>query len=151
MARTGLRLGEVLLLQPSDFDFEGRRILIRRTWGRCGDTEDERFHQAPKGGPAWVDASDQVCAIVQKLLTLRQAAALVDGVAPSEWLFPRKCSRPGPGGLAATGGRYDRPHACPRAPSGPGRPPAGTSGDLPGLAPAPDTGAAPPPAGREPP
>jgi integrase len=94
MARTGLRLGEVLLLQPSDFDFEGRRILIRRTWGRSGDTEDERFHQAPKGGPAWVDASDQVCAIVQKLLTLRQAAALVDGVAPSEWLFPRSAAVP---------------------------------------------------------
>jgi integrase len=89
MARTGLRLGEVLLLQPGDFDFEHRRILVRRAWGRSDETEEERFHQAPKGGPAWIDASDQVCAVVQKLLTLRQAAALVDGLAPSEWLFPR--------------------------------------------------------------
>ena len=31
---------------------------------------------------------------MQKLLTLRQAAALVDGVAPSEWLFPRSAVIP---------------------------------------------------------
>jgi integrase len=88
MARTGLRLGETLLLQPGDFDFEHRRIFVQRAWGRTGETPEERYHQPPKGGPAWVDASDQVCAIVQRLLTLRQATALVDGEAPSEWLFP---------------------------------------------------------------
>jgi integrase len=90
MARTGLRVGEALLLQPGDFDFEHRRILVQRTWGRSGETTEERFHQPPKGGAAWVDASDQVCAIVQRLLTIRQAAALVDRRAPSEWLFPRE-------------------------------------------------------------
>ena len=89
MARTGLRVGEVLLLQPEDFDFAHRRIFVQRAWGRKAETVEERFHQPPKGGPDWVDASDQVCAIVQRLLTIRQAAALVDGRAPSEWLFPR--------------------------------------------------------------
>jgi integrase len=89
MARTGLRVGEVLLLQPKDFDFAHRRIFVQRAWGRKAETVEERFHQPPKGGPDWVDASDQVCAIVQRLLTIRQAAALVDGRAPSEWLFPR--------------------------------------------------------------
>jgi len=122
MARTGLRVGEVLLLQPEDFDFAHRRIFVQRAWGRKAETVEERFHQPPKGGPDWVDASDQVCAIVQRLLTsvrrrhFRRSGPVRVAVPPG---LDRVHAR-----IRASGfGRVDPANAGLRAELGSGRPP----------------------------
>lgn len=50
LARTGLRIGEALTLQPHDLDFERRKLRVRRTWGSRLKALGERRINSPKGG-----------------------------------------------------------------------------------------------------
>ncbi len=48
MARTGMRISEVLGLQVGDLDFDSRKICLRRTWGNR--SRGPEYHGPPKSG-----------------------------------------------------------------------------------------------------
>lgn len=96
LARTGMRFGELVALQPGDLDFRERAILVRRNAykGRVG---------TPKNGKGRrVDMSRQLAQVLQGFLSVREAEAVVDGRSPAPWLFP------GPDGRPMAWGWFDR-------------------------------------------
>lgn len=122
LARTGLRIGEALTLQMDDLDFQRRELWVRRTWGSRKKALGERRINAPKSNRfRRVDMSKQLCRVLQGYLALREAEAIVEGRAPSPWLFPGPDGHPiTPGGfwqncwrplLRRSGLRYRKPHA----------------------------------------
>ncbi len=50
LARTGLRVGEALTLQPHDLDFERRELWVRRTWGSRSKALGKQRINPPKSG-----------------------------------------------------------------------------------------------------
>jgi integrase len=73
LARTGIRLGEVLAVQWGDLDFHGRSITIRRNVVRGHITR-------PKNGKTRrVDMSQQLTEVLQQLQTQRKAETLRRG------------------------------------------------------------------------
>jgi integrase len=61
LARTGLRIGEALTLQPHDLDFERRELGVRRTWGsRLKALGEQRINPAKSGRIRRVDMSQQL-------------------------------------------------------------------------------------------
>jgi len=82
LARTGMRIGEVLALQWGDIDFNGRFINVQRGFSR-GQIEK------PKSGKSRrVDMSQQLTKILQDLLRQRKEEKLKEGWKElPEWVF----------------------------------------------------------------
>ena len=80
--RTGMRLGELLALKPSDLDFNGGFIEVRRSWVKGKIT-------TPKNGKSRkVDMFKQLQGVLRKHLMDRKKEALKKGWGePPEWLF----------------------------------------------------------------
>ncbi len=80
--RTGMRLGELVALQPGDLDFEGGFIWVRRNCSMGKIT-------TPKSGKGRkVDMSNGLAAVLKEYLTQRKRDALKKGWGePPEWLF----------------------------------------------------------------
>jgi integrase len=77
LARTGLRISELLGLQVDDLDLERRELRLRRTWGNFARGPD--YFGIPKSGkPRVVDLSLQLCAALKQWIPRRQGP----------WLFP---------------------------------------------------------------
>jgi integrase len=82
LARTGLRIGEALTLQPHDLDFERRELCVRRTWGsRLKALGEQRINPPKSGRIRRVDVSHQLCE------ELEAYVGTLDG-GPFAWLFP---------------------------------------------------------------
>jgi integrase len=83
LARTGMRVGEMLALQPDDIDFKRRQIWVRRTWGSRKSQRSVRCINIPKSGKwRWVDMSPQLGEVLRGYL---------DRLPPKqEWLFRGK-------------------------------------------------------------
>jgi integrase len=121
LARTGLRIGEALTLQANDLDFERRELWVRRTWGSRKKALGSRRINAPKSNRfRRVDMSDQLGRVLQGLLTMREAEAILKGEDRSPWLFLGRGGGPmTPGAfwqnvwrplLRQTGLLYRKPH-----------------------------------------
>jgi integrase len=82
LARTGLRLGEVLALQWADVDFAQRTTLVRRS-SRRGQTKITKNGKARR-----VDMSCQLCDVLRGWRTLQEAEAALRGREAGEWVFP---------------------------------------------------------------
>jgi integrase len=80
--RTGLRLGELIALQPGDLDFEGGFIEIRRSFSKGRLT-------TPKSGKSRrVDMSKGLAEVLRVYLTERKKETLEKGWGETpEWLF----------------------------------------------------------------
>src|SRR5262245_2403962 len=88
LARTGLRIGEVLTLQADDLDFQRRELWVRRTWGSRKKALGDRRVNAPKSNRIRrVDMSEQLTQMLRRMLTMREADAILKGRIPSPWLF----------------------------------------------------------------
>ena len=84
MARTGMRISEVLGLRVDDLDFERREIHLRRTWGNHARGPD--YHGPLKSGKTrLVDMSPQLKETLQAYVTATE---------PRNWLFPATHGRP---------------------------------------------------------
>jgi integrase len=81
LARAGLRIGEMLALQPEDLDFERRQVWVRRTWGSRTTRLSNRCINVPKSNTwRWVDMSPQLIEVLQGYLAQRRPQGT--------WLFP---------------------------------------------------------------
>lgn len=80
--RTGMRLGELVALQPGDLDFNSGFIWVRRNCSRGKIT-------SPKSGQGRkVDMSNGLAAVLKEYMTRRKREALEKGWGePPEWLF----------------------------------------------------------------
>jgi integrase len=121
LARTGLRIGEALTLQADDLDFERHELWVRRTWGSRKKTLGDRRINAPKSNRfRRVDMSEQLSQVLQGLLTMREAEAILRGRDRYPWLFLGRDGGPmTPGSfwqnvwrplLRRSGLRYRKPH-----------------------------------------
>ncbi len=80
--RTGMRMGEMIALQPGDLDFNGLFIEVRRNYVRG------RITTPKTGRPRRVDMSDGLAEVLKEHLTERKKESLKKGWGtPSEWLF----------------------------------------------------------------
>jgi integrase len=80
--RTGMRLGELVALQPGDLDFNGGFIWVRRNCSR------KRITSTKSGKDRKVDMSNGLAAVLENYLTQRKREALEKGWGdPPEWLF----------------------------------------------------------------
>ncbi len=80
--RTGLRLGELVALQPGDLDFNGGFIWVRRNLSR------KKITSAKSGKDRKIDMSNGLAAVLSDYLTQRKREALEKGWGePPEWLF----------------------------------------------------------------
>ncbi len=80
--RTGMRIGEVVALQPGDLDFNGNFIEVRRSCVRG------RISTPKSGKVRRVDMSEQLAIVLKGYLTERKKDALQKGwEEPPEWLF----------------------------------------------------------------
>jgi integrase len=83
LARTGMRVGEMLALQPGDIDFKRRQIWVRRTWGSRQSQRSVRCINIPKSGKwRWVDMSPQLAEVLGGYLDRLPQT--------QEWLFRGK-------------------------------------------------------------
>jgi integrase len=83
---TGMREGELLGLQWSDFDWRRNLIDLRRTVAFRGG---RLIVNTPKRGKLrTVDAPGSLIAALRDRYSIRQAEAAVAGVDPSPWVFP---------------------------------------------------------------
>jgi integrase len=81
LARTGIRMGEMLALQTADVDFTRQQILIRRTWGSRNTRNRAHCINMPKSGKwRWVDMSPQLAEVLRSYLAQLPAG--------STWMFP---------------------------------------------------------------
>ncbi len=80
--RTGLRVGELIALQPGDLDFNGKFIEVKRSIVRGQKT-------TPKSGKARrVDMSSELCTVLKQHLLNRKKEKLKRGWKETpEWLF----------------------------------------------------------------
>jgi integrase len=84
LARTGLRISELLGLRVEDLDFERREIHLRRTWGNHSRGPD--YYGIPKSGKTRiVDMSQQLKSALQ---------TWVASLPQPTWLFPASHGRP---------------------------------------------------------
>ncbi len=80
--RTGMRVGELIALQPGDLDFRGNFIEVRRSCVRG------RMSTPKSGKVRRVDMSKQLASVLKTYLTERKKEALKKGWGePPEWLF----------------------------------------------------------------
>ncbi|MFC1532657.1 tyrosine-type recombinase/integrase [Thermodesulfobacteriota bacterium] len=86
--RTGMRLGELIALQPGDLDFKGRFIEVRR-----GFTKG-RITTPKSGNIRRVDMSNELATILKAHITEGKKEALKKGRGePPEWLFYKENGR----------------------------------------------------------
>jgi integrase len=83
LARTGLRISELMGLRVEDLDFERRVLHVRRTWGNT--SRGPEYYGQPKSGYRPVDMSRQLCATLQ---------AYIPTLPGDGWLFPSSHGRP---------------------------------------------------------
>jgi len=84
LVRTGLRLGEVLMLELRDYNPTARVLRIERAW-------DPKHKQAgtPKHGARTVDVSPQLATILElHLAAFEKVVRLADGQPVVQWMFP---------------------------------------------------------------
>ena len=85
LARTGMRIGEAVALQWTDFDFEKRTIKVRRAKARS-------IIDTPKSGKGRnVDMSSQLCEVMKQLRMDSVSGSIRTGKR-SKWVFPGKIS-----------------------------------------------------------
>ena len=122
LARAGLRIGEALTVQAEDLDFERHELWVRRTWGSRKKALGDRRINAPKSNRVRrVDMSEQLGHVLQGLLTMREAEAILKGQDRPPWLFLGRDGGPmTPGSfwqnlwrplLRRSGLSYRKPHA----------------------------------------
>ena len=88
LARTGLRIGEALTLQADDVDFAQHVLWVRRTWGSRRKALGAGRINAPKNNRIrGVDMSAQLARVLQGLLAVREAEAILKNQERSVWLF----------------------------------------------------------------
>lgn len=121
LARTGLRIGEALTLQADDVDFAQHVVWVRRTWGsRRKALGDGRINAPTSNRIRGVDMSAQLARVLQGLLAVREAEAILKNQERSVWLFGGGSGAPmTPGSfwqniwrplLRRAGLRYRKPH-----------------------------------------
>jgi integrase len=88
LARTGLRIGEALTLLADDVDFAQHLLWVRRTWGSRRKALGDGRINAPKNNRIrGVDMSAQLARVLQGLLAVREAEAILKNQERSMWLF----------------------------------------------------------------
>lgn len=121
LARTGLRIGEALTLQADDVDLTQHVLWVRRTWGSRRKALGDGRINAPKNNRIRsVDMSAQLARVLQGLLAVREAEAILKSQERSPWLFVGGARCPlTPGSfwqnvwrplLRRAGLRYRKPH-----------------------------------------
>jgi integrase len=87
LARTGMRVGEAFALQWPDVDFEVREIRVARAFS------DGRLETPKSGHGRTVDMSEQLAAVLRRLIVARKAETLKRGWRElPPWVF---CSETG--------------------------------------------------------
>jgi integrase len=87
LARTGMRLGEVLALQVGDIDFAQHRTWVRRIWGsRKAKVGELRINTPKNGKERGVDVSNQRAPVLKRHVRYCEAR-------PNAWLFPSTQAR----------------------------------------------------------
>jgi integrase len=83
LARTGLRLGEALMLQLGDYNAAAGTLRVERAW-------DAKHHCAgsPKHGPRVIDVSPALAAILDAHAAALGKVVGLDGAPVVPWLFP---------------------------------------------------------------
>ena len=91
LARTGLRIGEALVLQWDDLDVATRTLTVRRTWAGCV----ARRINAPKGNrQRAVDVSQQLAKALVAHRDRLEVEALTRGAELVPWIFPAANGEP---------------------------------------------------------
>jgi integrase len=96
-ARTGMRAGEAMALQPQDVDLEAGAVLVRRTWtpGRLGPTKTGRERRVSFGHPIvedtleWRPRAEIIDAMATRIRRLKRAS-----LDPRGFLFTQPDGRP---------------------------------------------------------
>ncbi len=80
--RTGLREGEAVALRPEDLDLRKRSVWVQRnfTAGQLSNTPKSRQKRK-------VDLSQDLVAVLKEYLVIREAEAVLNGLASEGWLF----------------------------------------------------------------
>ncbi|SLM30607.1 Integrase family protein (fragment) [Desulfamplus magnetovallimortis] len=85
LARTGMRIGEVVALQWKDIDFKKRHIHIQRTFSR------DKLGTPKNGKDRYVDMSNQLAKVLAQLKEVRKAEAEENGwKRKPKWIFINK-------------------------------------------------------------
>jgi integrase len=82
LARTGLRLGECLMLRLTDWNPDARVLRIERAWNPKHHREE-----APKHGPRTVDVAADLAAILGLHVAALGKVVGMDGAPVATWLF----------------------------------------------------------------
>jgi len=85
LPRTGLRIGETIMLRPEDYNPTARTLRVERAWNA-----KHRREELPKHGARTVDVSAQLAAILDAHLAPLAKVVGLDGAPVVKWLFPSK-------------------------------------------------------------
>ena len=83
LPRTGLRIGEALMLRPEDFNATARTLRVERAWNA-----KHRREESPKHGARVVDVSPQLAAVLEAHLGALGKVVGLDGAPVVRWIFP---------------------------------------------------------------
>jgi integrase len=83
LPRTGLRIGEALMLRPEDYNATARVLRVERAWNAKHKREE-----LPKHGARTVDVSPQLAAVLDAHLAAMVKVVGLDGAPVVKWLFP---------------------------------------------------------------
>jgi integrase len=83
LARTGLRLGECLMLRVTDWNPEARVLRIERAWN-----EKHQRAEQPKHGARTVDVASDLAVILDAHVAPFRKVVGLDGAPVVSWLFP---------------------------------------------------------------
>ena len=88
LAKTGLRPGEALALQPGDLDFASRTLRVERALAH-GRLKDTKTHSARS-----VDLAPGLVSTLRRHVAALSTEALRRGWGEPEWLFPNEAGHP---------------------------------------------------------
>jgi integrase len=83
LPRAGLRLGELLMLQLTDYNGTARTLRIERAWNAKHKREEP-----PKHGPRTVDVAADLAAVLEAHIAALAKVVGLDGAPVIPWLFP---------------------------------------------------------------
>ncbi|HKF98930.1 MAG TPA: tyrosine-type recombinase/integrase [Steroidobacteraceae bacterium] len=83
LARTGVRVGELIALRLDDYEPESRRLLVARSWN-----EKQGQMETPKHGARRLDVSPQLAAVLDAHTAALRKVLGLDGKPLSGLLFP---------------------------------------------------------------